>query len=772
MKPFRIESWEREPGFRKQIEYIETLPPYEAPYQTDSLDLPEFIRQYLTQKNIHLYSHQQACLEAVRRQESVIITTSTASGKTLGYMLPILERAVHNPQETSLLIFPLKALANDQWKQIKEMQDKMNLSIPTYIYDGDTPLSQRSMIRSKARIILTNPYELHYILPWHAKWSRFYTNLGTVVIDEAHTYRGVFGSNFSLLIRRLKRICRYYQSQPKFILSSATMQNALEFSKKLIDETCTLIDQDGSAKGVKHFVFYNPFKNQLDTRTTLDESRKLFHYVISHELQTLCFVGSRKSTEWILHQMKQKKTLFSQGIVDRISSYRAGYLPEERRNIERQLKNRELLGVISTNALEVGIDIGSLDAVIITGYPGSVISTWQQAGRCGRGKKESFVFLVAFQNPLDQYIMKHPVEFLNRNHEHAIINPHNPYILANHLLCASYELPADPERDSAIFGLDTAPWWQFFEQEGLVTRTPLGYTYIGQEPAVKLVSLHNLTNEPFKLFYGNTLLETLDKGQVYREAHEGAIFLHFGEPYRVQSVDWEARKIETIREVSNHTTEVMMEISVHILQEKETQSWRSLTLQFGDINVKERYFAYQEKRFQQIISQQELNLPPLEFDTEAVWFEIPDVIIYTLQKKHTIEDIMGGLHGTEHAMIGIMPFYVMCDRRDIGGFSTLQYLPTGKPTIFIYDGFEGGIGLSEEAYRNFGAIIEATYEVVKTCPCDSENGCPACIQSPKCGNENAYLNKAVTLELLEYLMSLPVTLKKASGAGNKKKQEG
>jgi len=458
--------------------------------------------------------------------------------------------------------------------------------------------------------------------------------------------------------------------------------------------------------------------------------------------------------------------------MNRISSYRAGYLPEERRNIEKQLKNRELLGVVSTNALEVGIDIGSLDAVIITGYPGSVISTWQQAGRCGRGKNESYVFLVAFQNPLDQYIMKHPTEFLNRHHEHAIINPHNPYILANHLLCASYELPADPERDSAIFGLDTIPWWEFFEQEGLVARTPLGYTYIGQEPAVKLVSLNNLSNEPFKLFHQNTLLETLDRGQVYREAHEGAIFLHFAEPYRIQSVDWTTKRIESIKELTDHTTEVMKEISVHVLQEKESQQWRSLTLHFGDINVKEHYLAYQEKRYQQILSQHEMNLPPLAFDTEALWIEIPEEIIYTLQKKHTIEDIMGGLHGSEHAMIGIMPFYVMCDRRDIGGFSTLSYQATGKPTIFIYDGFEGGIGLSEEAYQHFDSIVQATYDVVNTCSCDADNGCPACIQSPKCGNENAFLNKAVTITLLQLMMNLPVTLKKASRSGKKTKTEG
>ena len=769
LRPFRIENWKREPGFQHQIEHIETLLSSEAFSLPDELDLPAFIREYLEVKKIRLFSHQQSCLEAIRQQKSVIITTSTASGKTLGYMIPILERAMQHPEETTLLLFPLKALANDQWKQIKEMQELMKINVPAFIYDGDTPLSQRSMIRSKARIILTNPYELHYILPWHAKWARFYSHLGVVVIDEAHTYRGVFGSNFSLLVRRLKRICHFYQSKPVFVLSSATMQNAQEFSKKLIDESCQLIDQDGSSKGTKHFVFYNPFKNGQDTRTTLDESRKIFHYCISHELQTLCFVGSRKSTEWILFQLKQKKNPFNQPLLDRISSYRAGYLPEERRRIEQQLKSRELLGAISTNALEVGIDIGSLDSVIITGYPGSVISTWQQAGRCGRGKNESFVFLVAYQNPLDQYIMKHPIEFLNRNHEHAIINPHNPYILANHLLCAAYEMPVDPEKDSVFFGLDTTPWWLFFEQEGLVTKTALGYTYIGRDPAVKLVSLQNLTNEPFRLFCGNTLLETLDKGQVFREAHEGAIFLHFAEPYRVISVDWITKKIEVAREETDHSTEVMKEISVQVLHKRESQSWRALALQFGEINVKEHYFAYQEKRYQQVLSQHEMNLPPMEFDTESMWMEIPDEIIYTLQKKHTIEDIMGGLHGTEHAMIGIMPFYVMCDRRDIGGFSTMQYLPTGKPTIFIYDGYEGGIGLSEEAYRNFEAIIEATYEVVKTCPCDSDNGCPACIQSPKCGNENAFLNKAVTIELLEWMMRLPASIKKESHARKKRK---
>lgn len=749
-----VESFSYNPWFKPRISHLEILPERYAKYEELPTALYEPIESYLVRKDIHLFAHQAQTIEAIRKQENVILTTPTASGKTLAYLLPILESLGKNQQATALFMFPTKALANDQLKTVKELEQETRIPLFPQIYDGDTPQGIRSVIRDKSRAILTNPYELHQILPWHYKWARFYSHLSFVVLDEAHSYRGVFGSNVALLVRRFRRICRYYGSNPLFILSSATLANAVEFSEKLTGLPFTLIKEDGSPKGQKHFFFMNPFYDGTGIDSTSDESRKIFQYCLEADLQTLCFTGSRKTAELISYRTKEEFERRGSLLATKVSPYRAGYLAEDRRKIENDLKNGALMGVVTTNALEVGIDIGSLDSVILTGFPGTMISTWQQAGRSGRGLLPSLAFLIAFQNPLDQYLMNHPEEFFGKEHEHAIIDLVNPYILSGHLLCACSEIPLRSLEDQEYFGSDMTEYLEILGDEKVIQETPSGWVYVGTGRAVDAVKLNSISSDSFRIVVDGKVLETLDRGQAYREAHPGAIFLHRGDSYRVEKMDLERNAIYAQREESDYYTEIMKDVSVGILARHSHKTYRKLPVHLGEVHTEEKYYAYQVKRNGQNLGQIPLTLPAIQFETISFWFEIPDPLRDAFIHEHSEEDFMGGIHGIEHAMIGIMPFYVMCDRWDIGGFSTPYYPETGSATIFIYDGFEGGIGLTEKGYELFPDLLKATYQIIHECKCQSENGCPACIQSPKCGNENQTLDKQAALQILETLLGL------------------
>lgn len=749
-----VESFSSHLWFKPRISHVEILPTRSASYKQLSPPLFEPIDRYLSKKGICLFTHQTLTIEAIRRKENVILTTPTASGKTLAYLLPIFESLGSDQQACSLFLFPTKSLANDQLKTVQELEKETKIPLFPQIYDGDTPQGIRSAIRDKSRAILTNPYELHQILPWHYKWARFYSQLSFVVLDEAHSYRGVFGSNVALLIRRFRRICRYYGSNPLFILSSATLANATEFSEKLCGLPFILIKEDGSPKGEKHFFLINPFYDGIGIDSTSDESRKIFQYCLETDLQTLCFTGSRKTAELIAYRTKEEFERRGSPLASKVSPYRAGYLAEDRRKIENDLKNNILMGVVTTNALEVGIDIGTLDSVILTGFPGTMISTWQQAGRSGRGLLPSLAFLIAFQNPLDQYLMNHPEEFFEKDHEHAIIDLANPYILSGHLLCACSEIPLRSKEDQEYFGTDMAEYIEILGEEKVIQETPSGWVYVGTGRAVDAVKLNSISSDSFRIVVDGKVLETLDRGQAYREAHPGAIFLHRGDSYRVEKMDLERNAIYAQREESDYYTEIMKDVSVGILSRQSHKIYRKLPVHLGEVHTEESYYAYQVKRNGQNLGQIPLTLPPIQFETIAFWFEIPDMLRDIFSKEHSEEAFMGGIHGIEHSMIGIMPFYVMCDRWDIGGFSTAYYPETGSATIFIYDGFEGGIGLSEKGYELFADLLKATYQIIHECKCESDNGCPACIQSPKCGNENQTLDKQAALIILEEILGL------------------
>ena len=743
-----IDSLKRSPRYRDRVEYVEILSLQNPIYGKLKKDFPGKLKNYLLRKAIKLYRHQCEAIENLRAGENIIITTPTASGKTLAFNLPIFERLYQDKKATALYLYPSKALSQDQLKVIKGLENMTGIKVNSDIYDGDTPSYKKQRIRDKARIIISNPYELHQILPWHYRWQKFLRNLNFIVIDEAHRYRGIFGSNVAFLIRRLQRVCKFYGSCPQFILSTATLANPLKFSKKLTGLSFELISSDGSPRGKKYFIFYNPYFNGPGTLSTHQESMDLFLFFVRKNLQTLCFTVSRKMAESIALQSKKKLKESEGHLVDKVTVYRAGYLPEERRDIEDRLKRGILRGITSTNALELGIDVGSLDVVIISGYPGTIISTWQQAGRAGRGRDESIAVLVAFQNPLDQYFIRHPEVFFGESQEEAVVDLSNPYIVSGHLICAASELPVQPEEEKIYWEENVEDILKALEEENLVQRTPHGWIYSGKGRAVDAVSLDAISSETFKVICQGKLLETMDKQQAYREAYKGAVLLHQGETYLVKDLDLKNLVVQIEKKDVDYYTQVMEVADIKILEEVKRKRINQFIVSLGKVEVKEKYIKYKIMKYDKVLAMENLNLPPLDFKTIALWLTVPEKLRAEIKNKGL--DFAGGLHGLEHTLIGIMPFYVMCDRGDIGGVSIPSYPFADEAKVFVYDGLEGGIGLMEKAFQVTGDIFKMSYELVRDCKC--EEGCPACIYSPKCGNGNRPLDKRATRIVLRELI--------------------
>ncbi|MCK9579458.1 MAG: DEAD/DEAH box helicase [Methanoregula sp.] len=739
------------PVYRDRVAHIETTGPVPAHYGNLNRQLSPSLEAYLGQNYIRLYSHQCEAIDAARAGKNVVLTTPTASGKTLAFNIPVFEMLEMNEEARALYLYPSKALANDQLLPLEQMSRFTGIQARAAIYDGDTPQSKRAAIREKSRIILSNPHELHQILCWHAKWRSFLSNLDYIIIDEAHRYRGVFGSHIACVIRRLLRLCRHYGSEPRFILSTATLANPQGFACNLTGQDFISIDEDGSPHGRKHFVLYNPFFNGISEKSAHQETKDLLVSCVKENLQTLCFTGSRKMAELVTLWAREDARFSSARLADSISVYRAGFLPEERRVIERQLKDGSMRGVISTNALELGINIGSLDAVIISGYPGTMMSTRQQAGRAGRKGADAIAILVAQGNPLDQYFMHHPGLFFNRTHEHAIIDPKNPYILSGHLLCAAAELPLNEETDPDYFGNTMADYLHDLQSNDLLRKTSRGWVYSGRGRAADAVRLDGMPGETFRILCHGKLLETMDRGQAYREAHTGAIMLHQAETYVVNAMDLETHTIRVTETDVDYYTQPLKEVNLAILRTLETKDLHGMKCAFGDVEVTEHFTGYKIKRKDTIIGIEPLTLPPLTFRTRAFWFVPPPHVEQSVNAVGL--DLAGGLHGAEHAVIALMPLHVMCDRWDIGGLSSPAFGEIGEPAIFVYDAFEGGIGLAEKAYDLLPALLASAHELVRDCRC--EEGCPSCIHSPKCGNDNQPLDKEATVLILGELCSEP-----------------
>ena len=758
-EPNNIDMFKNDVRYRDNIAHVETIPAKKASFKkVDNLN--EKIIDYLQSRDVKLYSHQAQAYEAIKNDENVIITTPTASGKTLAFNLPIMETMIEDKDATALYIYPAKALSNDQLHVLENLEKELEIKIDPRTYDGDTPRDEKRGIRDKSRIVLTNPYQLHLILSWHHQWSRFYKNLKYIVIDESHYYKGVFGSNVAFLIKRLKRIANFYGSYPQFILSSATLANPLELANRLTGEDFTLVDEDASPSGEKDFILYNPFKNYRRNKVNMQnapsvhmETENIFLYMMLKGIQTLCFTVSRKTTELIAMWAKKDMTQIKGKLAHRIAAYRAGYQAHERREIEEGLKSGKYLGVTCTNALELGINIGSLDAVIISGYPGTMISTWQQSGRAGRSNQKSLAILIAFENQLDQYFMNNPTFFFDKPHENAIIDLTNPILQEAHLLCAAKELPLKSGEVDKYFGIDEEILDELVDKKDLHKNVRGDYMYPYDDNPALDHSLDQISGQEFKVMNNGRLLESMERSQVYREAHEGAILINKGDTYVVNNVNLKNGFVNVSQKTVDYHTMVLNKTEINIEKKLSKTKYGNLTIHFGELTVSEDYYKYKKMQFSKSIGTYPLDLPPLKFKTKGLWFTIPKQVKDTLEDMFSEEEVFaGGLHGAEHALIGLFPLHTMCDRFDIGGLSTNYHEDTQEATIFIYDGYEGGIGICEKAVDVFVDLLKSTLDLLNNCTCKS--GCPACIYSPKCGNDNKPLHKNATKYILEYMCKL------------------
>jgi len=739
-----LDSLEKDREFQLQVTGHNYLPSSQPRYGESHESGP--VRDVLRQIGVRsLYSHQAEALELIRQKKNIVIMTPTASGKSLVYNIPVLESIMNDPYATSLYLFPLKGLEQDQVKGLNGLCEAAGIGSRGEIYDGDTPALKRRQIReSLPNVIFTNPDMLHLaLLPFHRKWKDFFSHLRFVVVDEVHSYRGVFGSNVAHIFRRLRRICEHYGSNPQYITSSATIANPGELAGRLTGLPFASVEKSGSPSPGKHFFFATPFESPYTFVA------RLFAQSLRAGLRTIVFTRARKITELIY-----KWTLnYCPELSEKISPYRAGFLPRERRNIEGRLFSGELLGVVSTSALELGIDIGGLDCCILCGYPGSVSSTWQRAGRVGRKGQESIIVMVAIQDALDQYIVRHPEEFLDKTHEGVVIDPGNSNIIKKHLPCAAAELPLSSGEE--VYAMDEVkPFIDELLIEGaLSARTTKDVWFPNVRHPHKNVELRAAGERFYLENERGRQIGELSGERVLREAFPGAVYLHKGKQYKVTELDLIKRKALCAEVSVGYYTQPVSTESTRVLEEKETRRFGGLNFHWGRLRIVRRITGYDRKRtFDKTrISSHALVLPESVFETEGLWTIIPAGV------KSSIEgsgfDLGGTLHAVEHTAIAAMPLFALCDTGDVGGLSHSCFPEFALPAVFIYDGHEGGVGLTKRAIEYVPEWLKATLQIVEGCPC--AHGCPSCVQDPQCGNRNHPLDKpGATILLRKWLSSI------------------
>jgi DEAD/DEAH box helicase domain-containing protein len=744
------------PAYRDQIVHVEHLRSQEAGYGELVKPLPPALDAALRSAGLFpLYSHQAEAINFIRSGKNVIIVTPAASGKTLCYNLPVLEALLTDRRGCALYLYPTKALAQDQLRSLQRLSSLLPQKIRYGTFDGDTPQEKRMEIKRSAQIVLTNPDMLHLgILPHHLSWHRLFRGLKYVVIDEAHIYRGVFGSHLGNVLRRLRRLCAVYGAAPQFICCSATIANPREHAEKLVGLPFEVIDNDGSPRGERDFILWNPplvdeAKNLRRSANT--EAAFLLTELMRSGIRTLTFARTRKVAELIYAYTKEQLT--DSALAEQVKPYRAGYLPEERRRIEQELFSGQLLGAVSTSALELGIDIGDMEATVLTGYPGSIASTWQQAGRSGRKGGHSLSFLIGLDNPLDQYFMRHPQSLFQQGFEHALIDPHNPYILKPHLLCAAWETPLTAA-DEEFFAPDFASVVEELEAEGRL-RKKEGRWYIApfiSYPAER-INLRSASSHYYLIVdisQNGRQLETVEASVALSQVHPGAIYLHQGEAYLVVELDLMSRIAYVTPAAVPYYTQAKEITELRILQTRREKRVGSAGVYLGEVEVTTTVVGFKKKMqfTEEVIGEEVLDLPPYSFDTVALWFDIPAEAMAQISRCQL--DFAGGLHAAEHTAIALLPLFALCDRNDIGGVSTPLHPDTGRAQIFIYDAYPGGVGISEKGFELVQNLWQATLQVIAECPC--EEGCPGCIHSPKCGNNNEPLDKAAARKILEALL--------------------
>jgi len=709
-------------------------------------DLHPLLQDALTRRGIDaLYAHQAEAVESAWAGPT-IVTTGTASGKSLCFQLPTLEVLTRDPSARALYLYPTKALAQDQARSLQAFG--LSSQIRPAIYDGDTPRGERTAIRRRSNLILTNPDMLHVgILPHHAAWGDLFANLAFVVIDEAHVYRGVFGSHVANVLRRLRRAAALHGTTPRFLLTSATIANPVELAEGLTGlDGIRLIDDDAAPRAARRVAIWNPplLDEQLGVRgSTLYEAAELLAELVGAGARTICFMKSRKGVELILRHTRDR---LAPELGERLAPYRGGYTPAQRREIEQRLVAGELLGVVATDALELGIDIGALDAAICVTFPGTVASLRQMWGRAGRRGRGLAVY-IAGEDALDQFFARHPAEFLRRPVEAAIIDPASPEIRNEHLVCASHEAPLS-EQDEEILGGDLIGDARALAERGVLRERAAGFVPARAEdyPAAR-VALRSASAERFVLIEAQSgeVLGTIEAVRAFSTVHPGAIYLHLGRSYEVLDLDLGAHRALLAPFSGEHFTQTKRESMTFIERLERRRETHGVTLSFGAVSYSETVLGYQRKRLQDhsVIDFNSLDLPTTEFSTRALWYELDELID---SEPFLADQLLGSLHALEHGQIAVLPLIAMCDRWDIGGLSTNAHPQTGGPTIFIYDGHPGGVGITRRGYERFDHLVADASALIGECRCRS--GCPSCVQSPKCGNLNEPLSKAGALELL------------------------
>ncbi|MDR2161826.1 MAG: DEAD/DEAH box helicase [Desulfovibrio sp.] len=744
-----LAALKRSESLGPQITAHTILPAAEAVFAEITRPWPRAVEDILEKIAVPaLYSHQARGMDALRAGENIVVATPTASGKSLIYTLPVLERFLKDPDARSLFLFPLKALARDQLASFTAMTGHWpEAARPrAVVYDGDTPPGVRRAVRDRPpEVLFTNPEMLHLsLLPHHHRWATLFAGLSLVVVDEAHTYRGLLGSHMSLVFRRLLRIAALYGASPAFVFCSATVGNPAELARLLTGKDPVPVLESGAPQGRRHYIFMNPLTESPSTLAI-----KLLKSALARGLRTIVYCQSRRMTELICLWATER----SGPLAERISAYRAGFLPEERRDIESRMASGGLLAVITTSALELGIDIGSLDLCILVGYPGTVMATLQRGGRVGRDSRESAVIIIAQEDALDQYIVRHAADFFSRPPEKAVLNPENPVILERHLECAAAELALRPGRfpDSSWLTPAALRCLDSLERQGLLLRSADGEEILAaRKRPQRRFSLRG-SGRTVSIEDGEgRAIGFVDGVRALREAHTGAVYLHLGRHFEILELDLAAGRALARPCSPSWYTRPRGHKETDILSLEETRELGGMAVQRGRLRITDTVTGYEKRsvRNGQLLGVAPLDLPPLVFATEGLWFQVPRRAQEVVEKARM--HFMGSLHALEHAAIGILPLLVLSDRNDFGGISTPLHPQTGRPTIFIYDGMPGGAGLTRAAFEQGGELFVHVLKAIAGCPC--ELGCPSCVHSPKCGSGNRPIDKEGALLLLQSLL--------------------
>ena len=726
-----VEALKRNQQFMSGVACWRDLPARPARFADFPPWLDPSVRQVLGRRGIHqLYVHQLAALERIRRGENVVVVTPTASGKTLCYNLPVLNEILCNPEARALYLFPTKALSSDQVAELYGLIEALDAPIKAYTYDGDTPQAARSAIRQAGHVVVTNPDMLHSgILPHHTKWVKLFENLKYVVIDEIHAYRGVFGSNLANVIRRLKRICAFYGANPQFICCSATIANPAELAQALIGGEVSLVDDNGAPAGVKHVIFYNPpvVNRQLGIRRgAVPETMQIVKDLMKNRIQSIVFTRARVLLEVLVRRLKDE-TRDQLGDAGRVRGYRGGYLPSQRRAIERALRAGEVDCVVSTNALELGIDIGQLDACVLCGYPGTIASTWQQAGRAGRRSAESLLIVVASSSPLDQYIMAHPDFFFGQSPERAYVSPDNLYILLNHLKCAAYELPFG-ENECFAQNESTKELLDYLAEEQILRAVSGRYYWMAEEFPQAGINLRSAADQNFVIVditqpARHRVIGEMDRFTVPMLLHQHAIYMNEGRQYQVEKLDFDNKKAYVRAVDVDYYTDANLVTSLKVLYDTQQQPLGGMVKHRGEVLVSTMVTMFKKMKLdtQENLGWGQVTLPELEMHTSACWWTLPQ----GLEARYGKEDLQSAMVGLSYLLRHIAPAYLMCAPTDIQVSYHVRDPFTQLPTLYLNDGTPGGLGLSDRVYEMDLLLFREALAAVEACPC--REGCPGCV---------------------------------------------